>query len=101
MLVLLAAGGTHGYALTAQLEDLGIAGSPVDIGQVYRTLRDLEAGGQVSSSWSTDPVGPQRRSYRLTAAGYDALDEWGAVMRERTRLIAMFEERHRAARSGR
>ncbi len=66
VLVLLAGGGAHGYAITAQLEEMGITGGPVDIGQVYRTLRDLEEAGQVTSSWSAEPVGPQRRDYELT-----------------------------------
>ena len=49
VLVLLAGGSAHGYAITAQLEEMGITGGPVDIGQVYRTLRDLEHAGQVTS----------------------------------------------------
>ena len=91
VLVLLAGGGAHGYAITAQLEELGINGRAVDVGQVYRTLRDLEAGGLVRSTWSNEPVGPQRRDYELTDGGYAALDEWAAVMKERGRLIAEFD----------
>ncbi len=94
MLVLLAAGGAHGYAITAQLEEMGITEGSVDIGQVYRTLRDLEAAGQVTSSWSAEPVGPQRRNYVLTDAGYAAIDAWAAVMKERARLIGEFNARY-------
>lgn len=91
VLVLLAGGAAHGYSITAQLEEMGIAGGPVDIGQVYRTLRDLEEAGQVTSAWSNERIGPQRRNYELTPAGYTALDEWAAVMKERARLIAEFD----------
>ena len=94
VLVLLAGGGAHGYAITAQLEEMGITGGPVDIGQVYRTLRDLEQAGMVTSTWSAEPVGPQRRDYQLTDAGYVAIDEWAAVMKERGRLIAEFNGRY-------
>ena len=94
VLVLLAGGGAHGYSITAQLEEMGITGGAVDIGQVYRTLRDLEAAGLVTSSWSSEPVGPQRRDYELTEAGYAAIDEWAAVMKERARLIAEFSARY-------
>lgn len=94
VLVLLAEGGAHGYAITSDLEAMGITGGAVDVGQVYRTLRDLEAAGQVTSQWSSDSVGPQRRNYQLTGTGYAALDEWAAVMKERTRLIAEFEGRY-------
>ncbi len=100
MLVLLAGGGAHGYAITAQLEEMGITGGSVDLGQVYRTLRDLEETGQVSSSWSSEPVGPQRRDYELTDAGYAALDAWAAVMKERARLIAEFNARYLEAVAG-
>ncbi len=94
VLVLLAGGRVHGYAMTAQLEDMGITDGSVDIGQVYRTLRDLEDSGQVTSSWSTEAVGPQRREYELTDAGYAAIDAWAAVMKERARLIGEFNARY-------
>jgi PadR family transcriptional regulator PadR len=94
VLVLLAEGRAHGYAVISELEEMGIAGGPVDVGQVYRTLRDLEDSGHLTSSWSAEPAGPQRRDYELTDAGYGALDEWAAVMKERERLIAEFDARY-------
>jgi len=100
VIVLLAGGGAHGYAITGWLEEMGITGRSVDVGQVYRTLRDLEAAGQVTSTWSNEAVGPQRRDYKLTEAGYAALDEWAAVMKERARLIAEFDARYLEAVAG-
>jgi DNA-binding PadR family transcriptional regulator len=94
VLVLLAGGPAHGYSITAQLEEMGLTGGPVDIGQVYRTLRDLEDTGQVTAAWSNERVGPQRKDYQLTPVGYATLDEWAAVMKERSRLIAEFEARY-------
>lgn len=93
-LVLLAQGRAHGYAVISELEEMGIAGDSVDIGQVYRTLRELEDARLVTSSWSSQAAGPQRRDYELTDAGYAALDEWAAVMKERERLIAEFDARY-------
>jgi DNA-binding PadR family transcriptional regulator len=93
-MVLLAGGPAHGYAIVGELAALGITNRTVDIGQVYRSLRDLEAAGQVRSAWSTAGSGPARRDYELTEAGYAALDEWAAVMRERGRLIAEFDARY-------
>lgn len=94
VMVLLSVGPAHGYAIVGELADLGITNGQVDIGQVYRTLRDLEGAGQVRSTWSTSGSGPARRDYELTAAGYAALDEWAAVIKERARLIGEFDARY-------
>jgi DNA-binding PadR family transcriptional regulator len=95
VLVLLADGSTHGYALIGRLKEMGIAEGEIDVGQVYKTLRCLERLGHVASTWSAEPTGPQHRDYELTDAGRAALDEWAAVMSERARLIDEFEARYR------
>ncbi len=93
VLAMLASGAAHGYAILTELRQLGITNGSVDVGQVYRTLRDLEEAGQVRSTWATG-AGPARRDYELTVAGFDALDEWAAVMKERARLVAEFDARY-------
>jgi PadR family transcriptional regulator, regulatory protein PadR len=90
VLALLANGSAHGYAIVGELAQLGITNGAVDVGQVYRTLRDLEQARQVRSTWTTG-TGPARRDYELTETGWEALDEWAAVMKERTRLVAEFD----------
>jgi DNA-binding PadR family transcriptional regulator len=93
VLAFIASGTTHGYAIVGELAQLGITNGSVDVGQVYRTLRDLDQLGHVRSSWTTGS-GPARRDYELTEAGYAALDEWAAVMKERARLVAEFDARY-------
>jgi DNA-binding PadR family transcriptional regulator len=90
VLMALANGHSHGYAMIGALTEVGINGGSVDVGQVYRTLRDLEQAGQVRSTWATG-TGAARRDYRITEQGSKALDEWAAVMKERARLIAEFD----------
>ena len=75
--------------MIARLDGLCLAPNGVDVGMAYRTLREFEAEGLVDSAWVTND-GPPRRTYRLTEAGWQALDEWIAVMRERARLIDAF-----------
>jgi PadR family transcriptional regulator PadR len=91
LLRLVADGEAHGGALIARLNGLCLAPTGVNVGMAYRTLRELEAEGLVDSVWVTDD-GPPRRTYRLTAEGLLALDEWVSVMRERARLIDAFLE---------
>lgn len=90
VLMALANGHVHGYAIVGFLTEVGISQGSTDVGQVYRTLRDLEQAGQIISTWATG-TGPARRDYRVTELGSAALDEWAAVMKERARLIAEFD----------
>lgn len=64
----------YGYQL---VQELGKSGLPsFDSTTVYRTLRQLEKAGLVSSFWDTSESGPARRMYSLTTAGEAFLDVW-------------------------
>ncbi len=64
----------YGYQL---VQELGKSGLPTfDSTTVYRTLRQLERAGLVSSFWDTSESGPARRMYSLTKAGETFLDLW-------------------------
>ena len=97
LLVLLARGAAHGYALVGRLNSLGVAPKEVDPGALYRTLRDLELAGLVQSHWTTPDSGAPRRDYVLTDAGRARLAEWGAVMHERARLVGEFLSEYEAS----
>lgn len=100
VLAMLARGDTYGYAILGRLEEMRVSNGPLDVGLVYRTLRDLERDGLVSSTWAEESAGPRRRAYELSAAGEAALDDWAVVMRERARLIGEFNADYLDAISG-
>ena len=77
LLLLLRDRPAHGYELIDSLAEL-IPEGRVDMGNLYRTLRALEARGLVDSEWDAEAPGPAKRRYELTAAGGKALDEWAA-----------------------
>ena len=54
--------------------------SAFDSGTVYRSLRQLEKTGLVSSFWDTSESGPARRMYSLTKAGDLFLSSWIDVL---------------------
>lgn len=68
----------YGYQLSQQLEAAGLPA--FDSGTVYRTLRQLEKTGLVSSFWDTSASGPARRMYSLTKAGDMFLSGWIDVL---------------------
>ena len=68
----------YGYQL---VQELAKAGLPAfDSATVYRTLRQLERAGLVSSFWDTSSSGPARRMYSLTKAGEGVLSLWVDVL---------------------
>ncbi|MFN0147682.1 MAG: helix-turn-helix transcriptional regulator [Dehalococcoidia bacterium] len=64
----------YGYQLSQRLAEAGMPAC--DSGTVYRTLRQLEKSGMVSSFWDTSESGPARRMYSLTQAGDLFLAGW-------------------------
>lgn len=87
LLAFLKMSSAYGYHLVQQLGEAGLP--QFDSGTVYRTLRQLEKTGLVSSFWDTSASGPARRMYKLTAAGqvflmtwFEALERHQAVLRK-------------------
>src|ERR671938_1044659 len=70
----------HGYELIERLPELA-PGGRIDVGNLYRLLRSLEAEGIVSSEWSADLPGPAKRTYELTTEGRRLLDRWAEALR--------------------
>jgi PadR family transcriptional regulator PadR len=68
----------YGYQLAQQLTKAGLPA--FDSATVYRTLRQLERTGMVSSFWDTSESGPARRMYSLTEAGETFLNLWLDVL---------------------
>lgn len=63
----------HGYALVQRLADLGLG--TIRGGALYPVLGRMEAAGLVAAEWVAGQGGPGRKTYRLTPAGRERLDE--------------------------
>jgi len=68
----------YGYQLVRELSKAGLPA--FDSATVYRTLRQLERTGMVSSFWDTTESGPARRMYSLTKTGEAFLNLWLDVL---------------------
>jgi PadR family transcriptional regulator PadR len=91
LLLLLHIDSGHGYNLVERLGELGLEDYPVDPSVVYRTLRQLERAGMITSDWDVGgAAGPPRRVYRLTEAGTRYLATWVADLRETDRVLHRF-----------
>ncbi len=66
LLLLLSGGPSYGYELRRALVERDLE---LDPAVMYRSLRDMEAGGLIVSRWMRSGAGPQRRMYDITTAG--------------------------------
>ncbi|MFG3499540.1 PadR family transcriptional regulator [Streptomyces sp. NPDC047928] len=77
LLALLAKGPAHGYELKQDLEQLlGAAYPQPNVGQIYVTLGRLEKSGLIEGEEVAQSSRPNKKIYRLTDAGHEALRAW-------------------------
>ncbi len=80
LLLFLAQGEAHGYELIEKLKEMGVKYETYEFGYVYKTLRNMEKEGLLSSRWNVKEKGAAKRIYRITDAGKNNLDEWARVL---------------------
>jgi PadR family transcriptional regulator PadR len=66
LLLLLRAEPSYGYVLR---RELGARGLEIEPGTLYRSLRELEGDGLITSRWMDPGAGPRARVYTITPAG--------------------------------
>jgi len=84
----------HGYELIERLPELAGEGR-IDVGNLYRLLRALEAEGLVSSEWSAELPGPAKRTYELTPEGRRLLDRWAEAQGDVQSFLDRYEQEER------
>jgi PadR family transcriptional regulator PadR len=102
LLAFLRAWPAYGYQLVRELNNTGLPA--FDSATVYRTLRQLERSGFVSSFWDTSESGPARRMYSLTKAGDTFLNLWLDVLSHYQNILQSalnsYENLHKRGKSG-
>ena len=79
LLLLLRSTRGYGYELRRELGQRGLS---LDAAVLYRSLRDMESGGLIASSWMHSEAGPRRRVYTITAAGRAELGQIAALIHD-------------------
>lgn len=63
-----------------------------DSAAVYRTLKDLEEDGALTSYWDTSESGPPKKIYQITERGKDILDHFKKDIEMRIANLQFFLE---------
>lgn len=90
LLLLRSKGRSCGYDLCSELHEHALTDAEIDKAALYRTLRQLEANGNVKSAWEEGHGGPARRVYTLTRDGERHLEEWAAVLEKLSKSMTRF-----------
>jgi poly-beta-hydroxybutyrate-responsive repressor len=88
VLLMLREWNSYGYELMEKLTKFGLG--TMNPGTFYRTLRQMEKDGIVSSSWDTSEGGPARRVYSITEAGETYLKFWANSLDQYQKMMSMF-----------
>jgi PadR family transcriptional regulator PadR len=88
LLLMLRQWSSYGYELMEKMSTFGLAA--LNPGTFYRTLRQMEKDGMVSSSWDTSEGGPARRVYSITDAGEAYLNYWAQSLDQYQRMMDTF-----------
>ncbi len=88
VLLMLREWSSYGYELMEKMTAFGLAA--MNPGTFYRTLRQMEKDGMVSSSWDTSVGGPARRVYSITDAGEAYLKYWADSLNQYQQMMNTF-----------
>jgi PadR family transcriptional regulator PadR len=95
LLLLKEKGASYGYQLSGAFREHALTDAQIERGALYRTLRQLELNGNVSSEWQNEQRGPARRVYKLTRQGERHLAEWATVLEHVSRSMSGFVRKAR------
>ena len=82
LLLLIRSGPGYGYELRHELRERDLE---LDRAVMYRSLREMEQLGWITSRWAQSTAGPRRRVYDITDAGRGELDRIVGEIRARAR----------------
>jgi PadR family transcriptional regulator PadR len=98
LLLLLRDGSSYGYELRRELD---LRSTDLDPAVMYRTLREMEKKGYITSQWMRSDAGPKRRVYELTDVGREELARIATVIRgmrdSHSDFLATLERRGKVA----
>ena len=88
LLLMLREWSSYGYELMEKMATFGL--HAMNPGTFYRTLRQMEKDGVVSSCWDTSEGGPARRMYSITEAGEAYLKYWAESLNQCQKMMDTF-----------
>jgi PadR family transcriptional regulator, regulatory protein PadR len=86
---------SYGYELAGEVRKQALTDAEIEVAALYRTLRQLEKNGCVTSEWNVEGHGPARRVYALTERGEEHLREWVVVLGNLSKSMSRFVARAR------
>lgn len=78
----------HGYMIIQELNKMELfKGEKIDRAGIYRTLKNMEEKGLLSSEWDIKDLGATKRIYKITRSGKACLASWVQTLEAYTQMI--------------
>lgn len=87
LLTLLKKGDGYGYKLADDMIMYNLIDKSVNIGVIYRALRNLENDGFIDSYWEDSNDGPNKRIYHINDNGITEINRMLDLLKERRKHI--------------
>ncbi len=87
LLVALAEGPNHGYALAQRVAALTDGATTLGAGTLYATLDRLLAEGLIEDTEETIVDGRARRVYQITGNGRTTVEQWASALRRQASTV--------------
>ncbi len=79
----------HGLGILNKMNE-NVPQNRLDTAVIYRSLKELESEGFITSSWAESGSGPQKKVYSITSEGYERLDLFKEDIEESLSNLQLF-----------
>ncbi len=95
VLLMIATEPTHGLGILSKMDE-HVPFHRMDTAVIYRTLKDFEANGLITSNWADSAAGPKKKIYTITDKGMKKLEEYREDIDKSLNNLQMFIKLHQS-----
>ncbi len=84
---------THGLGILNKINQ-EVPNNRLDTAIIYRTLKDFESNGYITSDWADSNAGPKKKIYTITDSGREKLDAFRSDIEKSLNNLQQFIRLH-------
>lgn len=93
ILLAIATEATHGLGVLNKINE-EVPNNRLDTAVIYRTLKEFESLGYITSDWMDSDAGPKKKIYTITESGKEKLEEFRSDIEKSLNNLQQFIRMH-------